>query len=139
MGDDEFVGGKVETNAIATMFKKVGQKVDLSNATQVYQPVSGTSGGSVYYVFARWPGMNLAVRHKVSQLSIRAEGPKVHDYKSQLEGLGIACKGSSHYSVHLNVGAGPVMYARTLGAVLAGIGIGTCIEVADPLQLPTGV
>lgn len=100
--------------------------VKLRDATHMYQPVHGTSSGSRYFMVAAGKGIRVAVRYQVGQLSVRIEGddlekhlPKVlaNQFKS----------GNGYASLHLEVGD-PVMGAKTLGAILLGLGI--------PLETP---
>ena len=55
---------------------KSATPVPLTNATALYQPVKGTSGGSRYYVVGVSEGIKVAARWKATQLSVRVEGPK---------------------------------------------------------------
>lgn len=95
--------------------------VALRDATQMYQPVHGTSTGSRYFMVAAGDGIRVAARLKGSNLSIRVEGSKLDKYKQSLLGNQLKM-GNDYASLHLDVGS-LTIGAKTLGAVLMGLGI----------------
>lgn len=97
--------------------------VMLKNATRMYQPVLGTSGGSRYYVVAANDQMRIAARYLSGKLSIRIEGPEWMKHLNAIQATGFEPQQSKGYaSVHLAVP--DVMMARkSLGAILGGLGV----------------
>lgn len=105
------------------------EPVKLAAADQVYQPVFGTSKGSVYYVVAMLDGANVAVRKKGNKLSIRVEGSKLANYKVNLAAAGF--KSDAEYaSAHFEVDSLDLA-TKTVGAVLGRIGLHNMKCVAD--------
>lgn len=93
--------------------------VPLIEATEMYQPVGGTSHGSEYYVVAIAHDLKVAARAKNGKLSFRVEG-NINEYSNALLAAGL--NGSdSHYSIHLDVGD-LKMAKRTIGALLMDVG-----------------
>lgn len=106
-------------------------KVKLSQATALYQPVDGTSPGSTYYTFCLLQGAAIAVRFKGGSMSIRVEGQSLLEYGKQLSDAELDYSPQGHYSAHFEVGSQPLA-VRTLGAVLAHVGIGKIVKSAEP-------
>jgi hypothetical protein len=110
-------------NMIAEMVAKT--PVNLRDATALYQPVHGTSPGSVYHVVGiTTEGVKVAARYKGSAghgLSIRVDGPDMKQYQSLLKeiGLGVPSDGESatHWSMHVTVEQ-PWLASRTVGSIL---------------------
>lgn len=104
--------------------------VPLCKATKVYEPVVGTTAGSVYYVLAMFDGLNLAARCGPGQkLSLRAEGVNLKEYLPALEDFNMDSKGSycsGHYQVE-NLG----LMLKSLGALIGRIGYSKSLSVAD--------
>lgn len=101
----------------------------LSDAGKMYQPVKGTSQGSVYSTVALSETMKVAVRVGADKLSVRVEGSCVSNptmIKKMAE-LGLTESKGSHYSMHMSCGNVPV--ERVIGAILAGLGV----EFATPV------
>lgn len=93
--------------------------VPLKDATRLYQPVHGTSQGSVYYVVALGPDAALAARITGHNVSIRAERVTPKGEKALLP-MKIEKKGA-YMSAHLKaVKSSPT---RVVGAVLLGSGL----------------
>ena len=89
----------------------------------MYQPVSGTSGGSRYFLVAGADGIRVAARYTHKSLSIRVEGKKLTSYSSNLALAGLDLKKNAEYSsIHLEV-SDDVLAAKTLGAILLGLGV----------------
>lgn len=101
----------------------------LSMATKVYEPVTGTTGGSVYFVLAIFDGMNIAARVAGKKLSLRAEGPKLKSYQSALDELGMDAK-SSYSSGHYDVSSTGLMI-KALGALVGRVGFSKVKALAD--------
>lgn len=102
--------------------------VMLRDASQMYQPVKGTSGGSRYFMVAAGDGIRVAARYSGNTLSIRIEGAKLAKYAAQISDAGIDVKTAAEYaSVHLEVPS-HLLATKTLGAVLLGLSL--------PLQTP---
>jgi hypothetical protein len=97
--------------------------VALKDAKLLYQPVHGTSSGSVYFVVALKSDLKIAARIKnVSQVSIRAEG-NIEKYGAKLEAMGMTKNVSQgYYSMHLKPDSAEVA-TRCVGAVLMGLGV----------------
>lgn len=96
--------------------------VRLVQATQVGQPVRGSSGGSVYYAMALSDQVKLAVRVKKNgSVSIRAEGTPPANIVQRLHSVGMTKAGSEHWSIHFDAVDVPV--SRCVGAFLMGLEI----------------
>lgn len=96
--------------------------IRLSQATQVGQPVRGSSGGSVYYAMALSENVKLAIRVKKNgSVSIRAEGSPDAATQAKLTKAGMSKAGSEHWSIHFDAIDVPV--ARCVGAFLMGLEI----------------
>lgn len=96
--------------------------VRLAQATQVGQPVRGSSGGSVYYAMALSDQVKLAVRVKKNgSVSIRAEGTPPAHIVQRLHSAGMSKAGSEHWSIHFDAADVPV--SRCVGAFLMGLEI----------------
>jgi hypothetical protein len=104
--------------------------VKLRDATQMYQPVQGTSSGSRYYMVAANNDLRIAARYKSGTLSIRIEGPKFDKYTAVMEQCGFSKsdKSEGYASLHLEVGDDMMLASKTLGAVLLGLNL--------PLETP---
>lgn len=103
------------------------------------QKIAGTSSGSSYTVFALFKGdMALALRVKNGILSVRVvfSSPKAagtYAYKEDLVELGFTLKAVSsgpYCSAHYSCGKKELM-VKTLGSVLATLGMDLLIEVSD--------
>ncbi len=103
---------------------KTDPVVDLRDATKMYQPVKGTSGGSRYFVVAGNDDLRVAARYKNDTLSVRIEGPKWEKHIASIKACGFDLKDQkkNYCSVHLAVPE-QVLAQKTLGAVLLGLGI----------------
>lgn len=96
-------------------------KVLLANATELYQPVHGSSSGSVYHAIALTKGLNVAVRIKNNNnVSLRAEGD-LSKWAPRLTAAGFVMS-NTHASVHVN-GANALMARRVVGALLMSLGV----------------
>lgn len=99
-----------------------GGVVRLAQATQVGQPVRGSSGGSVYYAMALSDQVKLAVRVKKNgSVSIRAEGNPSPTEIQKLQKAGMSKAGTEHWSIHFDAIDVPV--SRCIGAFLMGLEI----------------
>lgn len=98
-----------------------GKVVPLSMATELYQPVQGTGGGSVYITLALCPDLKVAARYKGHNLSIRAEGD-VAKYHGRLEAAGFNKLQESYASVHLACNTA-ILARRAVASVLGGLDI----------------
>lgn len=106
-----------------------GVAVPLASATSVYAPVKGTTGGSVYYVFAMFKGLNVAARVSGSNLSVRAEGANLKSYMPALQDFGMDDKGgysSGHYDAKTTD-----LLVKSLGAIVGRVGFENVVSVAD--------
>jgi hypothetical protein len=102
---------------------KTAPAVKLRDATKLYQPVSGSSAGSRYYVVAGNNDIRVAARLKGKALSVRIEGPNFVNAKKAIAGVGFQVNEASAYaSMHLNV-EDDVLAAKTVGALLMGLGV----------------
>jgi hypothetical protein len=108
---------------------QTAKQVKLRDATMMYQPVLGTSSGSRYFVVGANKAVRVAARLSMSSLSIRIEGPGWKNHVSGVGAMGFTVNSDKDYaSLHLNVGDDLQMAAKTLGAVLLGLGL--------PLETP---
>ena len=97
--------------------------VKLRDATMLYQPVMGTSGGSRYFLVAANKDVRVAARIKGMALSVRIEGPNWQKYVSNMKSCGIDKIAKDYASIHLEAGSDYVMASKTLGSILMGLGI----------------
>lgn len=108
-------------NGIASAMESTKQDVDavsLAEATRLYQPVNGSSSGSVYYTAALFKDMKLAARLKGQTLSVRVEGA-VEKHKHLLIAAGLGLK-SDYASEHFACG-NTLLAQRTLGAIISAL------------------
>lgn len=97
--------------------------VKLRDATQMYQPVQGTSQGSRYFMVAAGSGLRVAARYDGSSLSVRIEGDKLKEHKTKIVSNQFKTGANNDYaSLHLEVGD-LAMASKTLGAILLGLNI----------------
>jgi hypothetical protein len=108
-----------------------GAPVKLSNATELYQPVLGTSQSSVYYTFALFPGLKLAARIAGNKLSVRAEGAALIDYLDTLKDNFKMDPSSGYASAHYVVDEGAGLMVKTLAAIVGVLGFEKIEKVAD--------
>jgi hypothetical protein len=104
--------------------------VKLREATHMYQPVTGSSPGSRYFMLAANEDVRIGCRLTDSTLSIRIEGPGWVKYAENIKNVGFdkVLPKHEYASVHLTVGHDIVLASKTLGAILMGLGI--------PLETP---
>ena len=110
--------------------------VSLYKATAAYQPVHGTTGGSVYFVLAIMKGMNIACRVQGSKLSLRAEGPDLKAYEAVLDDFGMDMK-QGYASGHYDVSSTSLFY-KAFGALVGSIGLHNIVDVANFQSLVKG-
>ncbi len=95
-------------------------RVNLAEATMLYQPVLGTAEGSRYFVIAASERFKIAARVKSNtRLALRIEGPGVLDMSEhpRLAAVGFDLAGSSHWSLHANIDD-EIVLLRVVGGVL---------------------
>lgn len=96
--------------------------IRLTQATEVGQPVRGSSGGSVYYAMAISERVKLAIRVKKNgSISIRAEGSPSAADEAKLAKAGMSKAGAEHWSIHFDAIDVPI--PRCIGAFLMGLEI----------------
>lgn len=96
--------------------------IRLTQATEVGQPVRGSSGGSVYYAMALSERVKLAIRVKKNgSISIRAEGSPSAADEAKLAKAGMSKAGAEHWSIHFDAIDVPI--PRCIGAFLMGLEI----------------
>jgi hypothetical protein len=98
-----------------------GNPVPLCDATQLYQPILGTSAGSKYFLIAIADNLKMAARVKGHSLSIRCEGDVHGKWKKALEDNGFTLA-EKHASMHLDA-PDMILVKRTIGAVFVGMGL----------------
>ncbi len=122
------VKSKVKSKGATTKIKEgvMNQdKVPLCNAENVFQPVGGSGGASVYFAIAIGPTVNVGCRVRdTGYTSIRVEGPGLSDPEvmAQLEAAGLQPAGDSHWSLHLDI-PNDGLIKKTIGAVLFSMGL----------------
>jgi hypothetical protein len=101
-----------------------GQTLELKTAPRLlYQPVRGTSPSSRYYQVGGSDGLRVAARYSSGSLSVRIEGSEFAKYVPKMVLAGLDVKGDKGYaSIHVAVD-NDVLAAKTLGAILLGLGI----------------
>jgi hypothetical protein len=109
---------------------KTAATVKLRDATQMYQPVHGTSQGSRYFLVGANEDVKIAARLQNGTLSIRIEGNGWKAHQTAILACGFDNHGPAkdYTSLHVVVGHNSVLANKTLGAVLTGLGI--------PLETP---
>lgn len=99
-----------------------GDKIPLIKATELYQPVKGTSADSKYFAIAIGDSLKMAARVKKSgDISLRVEG-ETDTYKDNLSSAGFSMSSSEHWSLHLKV-EGTDMIRKTIGALLFAVNV----------------
>jgi len=102
---------------------KSANTVKLAVATQMYQPVQGTSGSSRYFVVAISDEVKVAARIKGVSVSIRLEGPALgkHTFSTALKAVGITGgKDGQYASMHVEA-PDPITAQKAIGSVLAAL------------------
>ena len=105
---------------------KTAKCVPLMKATHLYQPVSGTSSGSRYFVLAIGTKLRIAGRWQSGgggyTLALRVEGPGLKDeeVKALIVGCGLDFKSPKHASVHLS-SESEIDIRKAVGALLLGL------------------
>lgn len=104
-----------------------GEVIPLVEATELYQKVAGTSGGSVYTVVGLFDDLKLAARVTAAgKLSLRAEG-NLEKFSLPLKACGFS-SGGGYMSVHF--AASGTLATKTFGAVSSMLS-----EPADSFQV----
>lgn len=106
---------------------KSAVSVPLATATQLFQPVKGSSANSRYYVVGLGPDVRVAARHQGEKLSLRIEGPAMTKHADKIAAAGIfgpeftgAFK-SEYASMHVGGITSKVELQRVIGAVLSSL------------------
>lgn len=108
-----------------------GSLMPLSKASKLYQPVYGTSGGSIYITVALFKGAQMAARVTNGKMSLRMEGPDIKAFQTSLADLGFGFKEKEGYaSVHYDI-SDESLLLKTFGAVLGRIGMARIKSCAD--------
>lgn len=102
----------------------------LANATKLYEPVSGSSINSTYYVVALGDGINIAVRYQSDRLSVRVEGAKIETYADSLVACGLSYKKGVYASAHYQA-LDHIIAVKTIGAILGMVGFEPFKEVGS--------
>jgi len=98
-------------------------KVLLREATELFQPVGGSGGGSIYFAIAISDGLNVGCRVKENgSISIRVEGSELakDDVVTRLQKADLSPAGPEHWSVHMEI-PDPTLVKKTIGATLGAI------------------
>lgn len=105
--------------------KDTAKPVNLAIASQLYQPVNGTSPGSRYWVVGANEDIRVAARYQGGELSMRIEGPNWSKYEANLAKVGFnkISKVKGYASLHLAIGHDKMVAAKALGAILMGLGV----------------
>lgn len=100
------------------------EPVKLTQATQMYQPVTSTTGGSMYHVIALARVARVAARFKGDLVSMRIEGFSKKHHEA-LEANGFNIHGGDYASLHVDCANAETnnLARRTIGAVLMGLGM----------------
>lgn len=92
----------------------------LKDATELLEPVHGTTTSTKYWVVAVGNGLNVAARLKSKDgISVRVEGTLLAHHKSQLEKLGFEDNGT-HCSIHYAAPSNEIA-KKSVGALIFGI------------------
>lgn len=94
----------------------------LRDAHSMYQPVTGTSTNSRYFLIAANPDLRIAARLQGHSLSVRIEGPnwKANVAKMMAAGIDNVHGEKEYASIHVTSGD-PVLLNKALGAILFGL------------------
>lgn len=111
---------------------KSKNQVKLIDATEMLQPVFGTSNGSVYYSVAFFTDLKVAMRRSGQTVSFRAEG-NVAKHLKALQSLGFSDKGG-YASAHLEVKDNELLH-KTFGALIGAVGFGSLLQAANELEM----
>jgi len=95
--------------------------VRLMNTTHMYQPVSGSSKGSRYFMVAANNHIKMAARYRNNQLSLRLEGD-LSKHKTFKDLSDFEIKSDAHASLHMSI-TDTKLAAKTLGAVMLDLDI----------------
>jgi hypothetical protein len=97
--------------------------VHLRDATELYQPVFGTSSESTYHVVALLDGLNIGVIAKGKCITFRAEGSNLKVFSGKLEGVGFEKKTENHMSFSLCFDDTNVFKANAvIGTIIGAVG-----------------
>jgi hypothetical protein len=96
--------------------------VKLRDAMSLYQPVTGTSDHSKYFVVAGNEQVRVAARYKIGSLSIRVEGPDLQQMTTDLYNAGFDSvkKDKDYASVHVQI-ASDIEARRALYTVIGAL------------------
>lgn len=106
------------------------QPCKLSEAQDCYLPSMGSSSGAIYYVVARYTGLNIALKSNSGGMALRAEGSDLEKYTERLALLGFKNNGG-YSSVHFKA-VGKPLIVKTLGALVASLGFDNLLKVVNP-------
>ena len=100
------------------------ERVQLAEATMLYQPVFGTDTTSRYFTVACGQGLNIAARYSGNKLSVRVAGAQFDTWADNLTSFGFnnVNKSNKYASMHFD-GLDKAMAAKALGAMVMGLGI----------------
>jgi|GEM_PF-6251580 len=101
---------------------KTAPLVCLIEATQMYQPVSGSTEGSRYFVVAGNQRLKVAARYHNKRLSCRLEGEDLNKNYTQKDLGAFNIKSENHASFHAEID-NLKLAAKTLGAVLMDLNL----------------
>lgn len=103
---------------------KTASPIKLRDATQMYQPVRGSSPNSRYFLVAANDDLRIAARYKGMSLSVRIEGPGWEKHSPGIKACGFdnVQPEQGYASIHLHVGDA-VIAGKALGAILLGLGV----------------
>jgi len=101
---------------------KTAPLVRLIEATQMYQPVAGSSDSSRYFVVAGNQRLKVAARYHNKRLSCRLEGEDLNKNYTQKDLGAFNIKSDNHASFHAEIND-LKLAAKTLGAVLMDLNL----------------
>ncbi len=94
----------------------------LSEATKLYQPVRGTSSGSIYFVVALGEDVKVAARMSKSKMSVRVESSDKKLLKDLVDyGYTSGNVDSGYVSIHLTPNNDETVATKTLMSLLGGL------------------
>jgi hypothetical protein len=112
--------------------------VKLGDATKMYQQVFASEPHSRYVVVAMAADLKFAARLLGEVLSLRVEGVGLKKHKDRLTVAGFSKFGEDYASVHLAITGDKMLAAKTLGAVLMGLGLPLLTPWPDVSQCEKG-
>jgi hypothetical protein len=115
----------VEAKALSVADIMAQEAVLLKDATVLYEPVKGSSSGSVYYCVGISVDESVKVAARVrnsGEVSIRIEGD-INSHAGSISDAGLAVHNSNYASIHVNGCTDTTLAGKVVGSVLGCLGV----------------